>query len=89
MNANKIYDVLREKGYDVTLNNHFDFRVDEDRSFKIVTLKGEVSIEVISIVNSLGGMLVAHGHSYIHKGLPVAEVRWDVYPDDGRSFDWV
>lgn len=89
MDANKIYDVLKKEGYDVTLNDHFDFRIDKDRSFKIVTLRGKVSTEVIAIVTGLGGMLVAHAYFCIYKGLPVREVRWDVYPSDGRSFDWV
>lgn len=88
MNANKIYSELKEKGYDVEMNNVFSYEVDKDRRFNTVMVNGYLDKEIISIVNRNGCMLVADTYVDMSGDEPVYTVRHTVYPRDMKSFDW-
>lgn len=88
MNANKIYSELKEKGYDVEMNNVFSYEVNRDRRFNTVVVNGSIDKEIVSVVNGHGCMLVADTYVDVNGDEPVYHVRHTVYPKDMESFDW-
>lgn len=89
MDAKRIYSELKEKGYDVEMNNVFSYEVDKDRRFNTVMVNGYLDKEIVSIVNRNGCMLVADTYVDMSGDKPAYQVKHTIYPRDMKSFDWV
>lgn len=89
MNANKIYTELKEKGYNVELTNMFSYSIDKDRRFYLPVVNGDITKEIISLIDSYDCMLVADNYVEEKNEENVCVVKHSVYPKDMKSFDWV
>ena len=89
MDSKKIYSELKAKGYDVELTNLFSYVIDKDRRFYVPVVSGEISCELISIVDTYGCMLVAETYADTSGEITHYSVKHCIYPKDMKSFDWV
>ena len=89
MDAKKIYSELKSNGYDVELTNLFSYSINKDKRFYVPVVSGEVTRELISLVDGYGCMLVADTYVNVNGEEPVYTVKHSVYPKDMQSFDWV
>lgn len=88
MDAKKIYSELKKKGYDVELNNMFSYSIDKERRFNLPVVKGEITRDLVSLIDNHNCMLVADTYVDVSGDEPVYSVKHSVYPKDMKSFDW-
>lgn len=89
MDSKKICSELKAKGFNVELTNLFSYVIDKDRRFYVPVVSGEISCELISIVNTYGCMLVADTYVDTSGETTKYSVKHCIYPRDMKSFDWI
>lgn len=89
MDAKKIYSELKEKGYDVKLENTFSYAIDKERCFYSPVISGDITRETVSLVDRHECILVAETYVDVSGEKPIFSVKHAVCPKDMKSFDWV
>ena len=89
MDSKQIYSELKSKGYDVELTHLFAYEIDKNRRFYVLIVSGEISRELISIVQRYGCMLVAETYADTRGETIKYSVKHLIYPRDMKSFDWI